>query len=239
MRSFVKQAASIGALAVAVGGVRVNAQTSSEVDRARLAIVEAVQDRMGPEVRVELDQLTCRLGSDAGGPLVATPNPAGRTGQAIRFSIAAASGDAIYGAAGPGEATAVVHVSGAHVRARRGIEAGRRLVADDLEAIDGAIEGVPLRHLPTLAQTVGARLIRAVREGEPLGDGAVVAEPVIRAGERVRVTARARGIEVEAVAVAEQSGRPDQIIRVVNADSRRAIRVRVVSAGQVEVLGDP
>ena len=58
---------------------------------------------------------------------------------------------------------------------------------------------------------------------------------VIRAGDRVRVTMRAEGVEVVLTAIAEQSGRPDQIIRVVNPSSRRAIRVRVIGAGEVEV----
>jgi flagella basal body P-ring formation protein FlgA len=238
MRSFVEHAATIAALALAASGIQAGAQSPSDADRVRAAIVEAVQERMGPDVRVELDQLTCRLGSETAGALAATPNPAGRTGQAIRFSIAS-SGDARGGVGGTGEATAVVRVSGVHVRALRRIEAGRRLAADDLEAADGAIEGVPLLQLPTLAQTVGTRLIRSLAEGEALGEGSVIVEPVVRAGDRVRVTARARGVEVEVVAVAEQSGRPDQVIRVVNADSHRAIRVRVVSAGQVEVLGEP
>ena len=59
---------------------------------------------------------------------------------------------------------------------------------------------------------------------------------VIRAGERVRVTARVYGVEAALTAIAEQSGRPGQTIRVVNPSSRRAIRVRVLGAGEVEVI---
>lgn len=60
--------------------------------------------------------------------------------------------------------------------------------------------------------------------------------PVIRAGDRVRVIARIGGLEAVLVGIAEQSGRPQQIIRVVNPDSRRAIKGRVVRAGEVEVI---
>src|SRR5581483_1896583 len=48
--------------------------------------------------------------------------------------------------------------------------------------------------------------------------------PVIRAGDRVRVVARIGGLEAVLIGIAEQSGRPQQIIRVVNPDSRRAIK---------------
>ena len=59
---------------------------------------------------------------------------------------------------------------------------------------------------------------------------------LIRAGDRVRVTARINGVEAVVIAIAEQSGVAQQIIRVVNPDSRRAIRARVVAAGEVEVV---
>jgi flagella basal body P-ring formation protein FlgA len=59
--------------------------------------------------------------------------------------------------------------------------------------------------------------------------------PVIKAGDRVRVVIREAGVEVTLTAIAEQSGRPDQIIRVINPSSRRAIHVRVVAAGEVEL----
>jgi flagella basal body P-ring formation protein FlgA len=60
--------------------------------------------------------------------------------------------------------------------------------------------------------------------------------PVVRAGDRVVATVRGLGLEVSVLAVAEQNGLPDQIIRIVNPDSRRAVRARVVAKGEVEVL---
>lgn len=61
-------------------------------------------------------------------------------------------------------------------------------------------------------------------------------EIVIRAGDRVRATVRIGVVEAVVIAIAEQSGVAQQIIRVVNPDSRRAIRARVVAAGEVEVV---
>ena len=59
---------------------------------------------------------------------------------------------------------------------------------------------------------------------------------LVRAGDRVRATARVGNVEAVVIAIAEQSGVAQQIIRVVNPDSRRAIRVRVVAVGEVEVV---
>jgi flagella basal body P-ring formation protein FlgA len=137
-----------------------------------------------------------------------------------------------------GEATAIVQVSGPHVRARRTIDVGRGLTLDDIEIGDGPIDGAPLRRLPAFGDVLGARVLRAVAAGDPIVDGVLVGVPVVRAGDRVRATVRGPGIEVAVVAVAEQSGMPDQIIRVVNPDSRRVVRARVVAKGEVEVLGD-
>ena len=101
---------------------------------------------------------------------------------------------------------------------------------------DGQVDGAPLRRLPTTADVTGSRTFRPVAAGEAIVASALVGVPVVKAGDRVRAVARAAGIEVSMVAVAEQSGMPDQVIRVVNPDSRRAVRARVVSAGEVEVV---
>jgi flagella basal body P-ring formation protein FlgA len=161
----------------------------------------------------------------------------GRTGQAIRFEIAAAAGPQGR-AVRVGEATAIVQVSGPHLRARRPLDAGRTLTPDDVELGDGPIEGAPLRRLPASLDVIGARVFRAVAAGAPLVDRNVIAVPVVRAGDRVRATVRGPGLEVAVLAVAEQSGMPDQIIRVVNPDSRRVVRARVVAKGEVEVIRD-
>ncbi len=74
--------------------------------------------------------------------------------------------------------------------------------------------------------------------GEPLPPRSTPTRPptLVRAGDRVRATARVGGVEAVVIAIAAQNGVAQQIIRVVNPDSRRAIRVRVVAAGEVEVV---
>lgn len=203
--------------------------------RARAAIVGAIEERLGPDVRVDLDAFVCRLTPDASETLTATPDASGRTGRSMRFTFATGP-DPRGHAMRVGEATAVVRVSGPHVWAVRPIDAGRTLTPEDIALGDGPIDGAPLRRLPTPSEVIGARTLKALAAGDPVVDGVVVGVPVIRAGDRVRATVRARGIEVAVVAVAEQNGMPDQIIRVVNPDSRRSVRARVVAKGEVEVL---
>jgi len=211
------------------------AAETPDMARARAAIVSAIQERLGPDVRVDLDAFVCRLASDAPDTLTATPDASGRTGRSMRFTFATAP-DPRGHTVRVGEATAVVRVSGPHVWAVRPIDAGRTLTPEDIALGDGPIDGAPLRRLSTPNEVIGARSLRALAAGDPVVEGAMVGVPVVRAGDRVRATVRARGIEVAVVAVAEQNGMPDQIIRVVNPDSRRAVRARVVAKGEVEVL---
>jgi flagella basal body P-ring formation protein FlgA len=212
-------------------------QPSIEDARVRAAVVAAIHERLGTTVRVDLEAFTARMALDAPDALTATPDPMGRTGRPVRFVIATAAGPRGH-ARRVGEATAIVQVWGPHVRARRPLDAGRTLTLDDIELGDGPIDGAPLRGLPSADDVIGSRVLRAVAAGDPIVAGVVAGVPVVRAGDRVRATVRGLGVEVALVAVAEQSGIPDQIIRVINPDSRRVVRARVVAKGEVEVLRD-
>ena len=215
-------------------GVFAAAETP-EMARARAAIVGAIQERLGPDVRVDLDAFVCRLAPDAPDTLMATPDLTGRTGRSMRFTFATAPGPRGH-AVRVGEATAVARVSGPHVWAVRPIDAGHPLTPEDISLVDGPIHGAPPRRLSTPNEVIGARTLHALAARHPAVEGLVVGVPVVRAGDRVRATVRGVGIEAAVVAVAEQNGMPGQIIRVVNPDSRRAVRARVVAKGEVEVL---
>jgi flagella basal body P-ring formation protein FlgA len=52
----------------------------------------------------------------------------------------------------------------------------------------------------------------------------------------VAITAVLGGIVVTGVATAQQSGQIGDVIRVVNADSRRVLRARITGKGSAEVL---
>jgi flagella basal body P-ring formation protein FlgA len=209
------------------------AQTAPETERARAAVLSAIQERLGPDVQIDLDRFSSRLASATTETLAATPDLTARTGRSVRFALLTGPrGRAVR----VGEATAIVRVSGPHVTARRLLAAGRVLTADDVELSSGPIDGAPLRRLATRDQALGARVLHALAVGDPIVSGAIAGVPVVRAGDRVVATVRSLGVEVSVLAVAEQNGMQDQIIRVVNPDSRRAVRARVVAKGEVEVL---
>jgi flagella basal body P-ring formation protein FlgA len=64
----------------------------------------------------------------------------------------------------------------------------------------------------------------------------IAASPLIRPGDVVRATARVGTVEVAAQLVAAESGRKNDVIRVVNQDTRFSARARVIEKGEVEVL---
>lgn len=206
--------------------------------RVEAAVRSAIETRLGRQVEVTLQDFVWALTSDEPDRLVATPDPLGRTGRPLRFVIATARIGPRGHAVRLGEATAIVHVSGEFVRARRSMPAGRTLVADDLEVVTGSMEGVALRRVPSLPELIGARLTRGLAAGDPIMANAVAIAPAVRAGDRVRVTVRRGGVEATAMAVAEQTAGLDRIIRVINPSSRRAFRARVIAAGEVEVVDE-
>jgi len=65
---------------------------------------------------------------------------------------------------------------------------------------------------------------------------AVQVRPAVSSGDVVAVRAMVSGVTVEGQAVAQQSGAEGDIIRVVNRESRRPLKARVVGPRQVEVL---
>jgi flagella basal body P-ring formation protein FlgA len=205
-------------------------------EQVKAAVRSAVETRLGQPVEVTLDHVTCALTSAAPQPIAATPDPQGRTGRTIRFVIVTAAAGPRGHAVRLGEATALVHVSGEHVRARRPLAPGGTLAAADLEVVTAALDGVALRRVPAFSELLGARLLRGLAAGEPIPADAVVMAPVVRSGDEVRLTLRLSGVEATVMAVAEQTAGLGQIIRVVNASSRRALRARVTAPGEVEVV---
>lgn len=77
---------------------------------------------------------------------------------------------------------------------------------------------------------------RTLPEGAVVAGRDVAPLPLVASGETVRVRVALAGLEVEASAVASQTGDFGEVIRVVNPDSGRALRARVVGRREVEVV---
>ncbi|HUK36215.1 MAG TPA: flagellar basal body P-ring formation chaperone FlgA [Vicinamibacterales bacterium] len=199
------------------------------------AIIAALKLRMRGAVEFDLTGVSCAIDAIEGDVLIATPAPGARVGVPMRFAIARPVADRQGESVHVGEAVATVHAVGAAVRATHDLERGAVIAASDVEQADAPLDGVPLLHTLTVADVVGASVRVPLRHGEIVNRTSIVPVPVIRSGDRVRAILRVDGVEVETMAVAAESGGLDQVIRVVNPGSRRAIRARVQAPGQVEV----
>lgn len=81
----------------------------------------------------------------------------------------------------------------------------------------------------------GKRLKRSVRLGRPILRKQVEFPPLIKRGDRVVIRVQRGGLLLTAAGEAKQNGAQDETIRVMNANSHKEIRCRVVAAGIVMV----
>ena len=85
-------------------------------------------------------------------------------------------------------------------------------------------------------QILGARVLRLVAADACIDGTAVALLHAVRSGQSVTAISRFAGGEVSAMVVASEHGDPGRVIQVVNPQTRRALKARVLSAGVVEIL---
>lgn len=203
------------------------------------AIAAAAQSRVAKGAAVSVWQITnVRLPEEAETePILAIPDPAARVGAPARFVLSVQRpGESPRRV---GDATAVIQVVGPAVRLTRAVTRGERLTAADVAAVESDMSGRPFRPMPTLEQSVGARVTRDIAMNSVLASADIAAEPLVRAGDTVSVRARVGAVEITAQLVAIENGLRDQTIRVVNKETRRTLRARVTGKGEVEVMDVP
>jgi flagella basal body P-ring formation protein FlgA len=200
---------------------------SPELRPAADLIRAAVLDRVGAEADVSL------TGLDVPGSTTmfreARPDPEGRLGKPMRFTLTTGTGAYVF-------AVVSVHVSVGHAVTRRAIARGATLVADDLDQVSDEVRDAPLRRLPTTAQLIGGRALRPLPSGAIVLPGVVVTRRIVEPGDRVTVLATSGAIEVSAAMIAADGGRIGDVIRVVNPDTRRYLRGRILEDGRIEVM---
>ena len=207
-------------------------------DRVGAAIVEALVQRMGNDARIIVERLEISSVRDVT-PIEAVPEPGARTGEVVAFALLGSVGTATSRRViNVGRATALVRVETPHAKAARLIPRGKDVVSDDLQAVVEDVRGVPLRRLPTSGQLLGGHALRNIAAGEIATSTAIAATPAVRSGQLVRATATIEGAQVSAMLVAAQGGELGAVIRVVNRESRRELRARIVAEGSVEVMHD-
>jgi flagella basal body P-ring formation protein FlgA len=197
---------------------------------------DAVRQRFGTGTVVDIDDVTSAVQVPPG-RLNAVPDPDGRSGGRIGFSLLTARivGGRVQ-AVRIGRASAIVRVQVEHVHTRGFVARGTAVSAQDAEVVRDEIARLPLRRLPELAEVIGARALRDLPAGACVTTTDVVLQPAVRAGDDVVVTASGPDFQATATMVAADSGAKGAVIRVVNRESRRTLRGRIVSKGVVSVI---
>jgi flagella basal body P-ring formation protein FlgA len=229
------------ALALPAAAVRAAAPASAH-DPVRDAIGRAVTQRFGAasgaqavvdELRVNAAPAAADTSSEAGGDLVAVPDPGGRTGRPAQFTLRA-------GNRRVGLAVATVTVSVPHVRTTAAVDRDAAVTAEAVQEQDGDVAGVRFEPLPRLDEVIGAHARRALAAGEILSQAVVVVPDAVRAGDEVKVVARMGALEAWGVGRATGSGRVGDVVRITRGSARGLQPARVLSPGVVEVLlGQP
>jgi flagella basal body P-ring formation protein FlgA len=204
----------------------------------RHAVVQAVRARMGQDADVRIEDLDFKTTpAPDGALLVATPEPGARLARQNRFSLHWQLGSPSHRppAAG-GHAVARVFVVAEHLRASRDLSRGETCAEADVALTRGEVGAVLLQRLPGARDAVGSRVLRPIAADDVITSTAVQFRPTVLSGDVVTVRARVDGAMVQGQAVAQQSGVEGDIIRVVNKESRRSLRARILGPGQVEVV---
>jgi len=193
------------------------------VDVIRAAVIE----RLGPNVEVAVTPLS--LPAEPKVFKSATPDPSAWLGKPLRFSLIAGTGRSI-------SATADVRIVAEYAMATHSISRGQVLTDSDLLPAKGELRDLPLRRLPTVTTLVGAKTLRPLSAGLPIQAAFVAMKKLVEAGDKVTVVAAAGAIEVSATLIAADGGDIGDVIRVVNPETQRYLRGRIVRAGTVEVM---
>jgi flagella basal body P-ring formation protein FlgA len=216
--------------AVPAAAAIVAAQTT-DVGAARRSIAAAAAARFGVGAEVDV-RLTADVPATWHDQLeTASLDPAARLGAPVWVTFAGSPGHSL-------RISADVRVTVDHVRTTHPVLAGAVLSAADVSDVREAVTGLPFRRLPIAAEVVGARVLRSLAAGDIIQSGFIVLPLVVHAGEPVTAIARIGGVEVSAQFVAAENGRTGDLIRVVNPETKRTVRARVVTSGTVEVLNE-
>jgi flagella basal body P-ring formation protein FlgA len=229
LRQAVHTIGAIGAIVLGLGlapGAGARAQNAAAADPLHRALVSAVMERMGPGAEVVIGAIT----PSWDGPFTRVAiDPSARIGGPVAMTI-------FTGPSASVRVSADVKVVVDYVVAGRPVAGGQVLAAADVKAVRGFVAQVPFRRLPTLDQVIGARGLRPLAPGEVIQPGFVAAIPLVRAGQTVTARARIGSVEASLTFIAVDGGASGDIIRIVNPDTKRTLRARIVSTGLVEVI---
>ncbi len=207
------------------------APVMTTADAMSRAIAEAVVARVGSGAEVTVRLASAVAPNWPGDVSAASIDPAARLGAPIFVTF-------LNGPAASLRVSADVRIVADYVRASHALLSGQTITAADITPVRDVVPTMPLRHLPTAAEVIGARAIRRLNAGDVVQAGFVMTPPVVQIGEPVTAIARIGDLEVAARFVAEDNGRIGDLIRIMNPDTRRTLRARIIKAGTVEVFNE-
>ncbi len=234
VKAFLGVSVSLWPMTVAGAGPG-GAATPKDEQVVRLAIVAAVQARVGVEAQVRIEALDL----DLAGPVsrvVARLEPGAVVGKGARFTLAEPSAPKGAAPAVVGRAVATLAVAVPHARATRDLARGETIAAADADASRDEVGAVAIQRLPRLEEVFGARVLRPVRAGEPIVTTAIALPPLVRSGATVEAHARVGRVDAVAMMTASQTGSLGDVIQVVNPRGGRRLRARVSGPDAVEVM---
>ena len=210
------------------------AGTASLESRVADALAAEVRSRMGVSAVVLVDHVEIAVRSRVEGSVGVTIAPDARLDAPIEFGIVGPGPSGRAVSIGRGRANVQVSVS--HAVAARTITRGTVLTVNDVAEVVGPPGAVPVRRLPTVAGLVGATLRRDAASGEVVTVQSVTLPPAVRVGDVVQARASIGSVQVMGALTVLDNGAEGAIVRVVNRESRRELRARVIRSGVVEVI---
>ena len=200
---------------------------SLSLQSAETVIRAAVVERVGARA----DVVVRAIDPAPSGPFKeARPDPTAiLNGRPIRFTLIRESGP-------PMAAYVTLTVSAEHALAAHAIERNHAIADGDLMPVTAELKGVPLRPTATVAMLAGGRALRPIPAGAVVLGSYVATRRAIEPGDKVIVLAISGDIEVSATLVAADGGPIGATIRVVNPDTKRLLKGRIVGDGLVEVI---
>lgn len=109
---------------------------------------------------------------------------------------------------------AQVQVLGHYLVAARGINAGRKLTAEDLKLKTGRLDTLPARTLIDSGKAIGAVSLRNISPGQPMNPVMLRRAWVIKAGQAVQVMAQGNGFNISGAGKAMNNAAAEDDVRV-------------------------
>jgi flagella basal body P-ring formation protein FlgA len=228
------------ALAIAVAAPSAFAQDAVRTEsgladpRVAEALAAAVRARMGEAAMVSIERMDVVLRGHSGSSLAVTIAPGARLDRPVEFTVIGSSSSGRAAMIGRGRAD--VHVEVPHATLVSTLTRGTVLTSEQIQESTGDPGAALLQRLPTSRELAGAALRRDTAAGEVLTRQAVTLPPAVRAGDLAQAHALMGPVQAVTEVTVMENGAEGAIVRVVNRESRRELRARVIRPGVVEVI---